>query len=125
MTHGGARKGSGRKKKPICPRCKTRAKAKGLSYCKECKRYIQNMRNWEISGMPERKCELRGQPKKRICPKCKKREKMINSAYCKPCRMRICNEYKAKRLRGKTYSGEFSCTSTDSLNASLDRMFGK
>ena len=41
MTHGGAREGAGRKKKPICPRCKTRAKAKGLSYCKECKRYIQ------------------------------------------------------------------------------------
>ncbi len=75
--------------------------------------------------MPERKCELRGQPKKRICPKCHKREKMINSAYCKPCRMRICNEYKAKRLCGKTYSGELSCTTTDSLEASLDREFKK
>lgn len=78
-----------------------------------------------IKELPGKRYEKRGQPKKKMCPKCKKREKALNCAYCKPCRMRICNEYKAKRLRGKTYSGEFSCTSTDSLQASLDREFGK
>ncbi len=78
-----------------------------------------------IKELPGRRYEKRGQPKKKMCPKCKKREKGFNLAYCKPCRLKYCNDYKAKRLRGKTYSGEFSHTTTESLEASLDRMFEK
>lgn len=78
-----------------------------------------------IKELPGKRYEKRGQPKKKMCPKCGIREKMFNSAYCKPCRMRLCNAYKAKRARGKTYSGEFSCASKDSLEASLDRTFSR
>lgn len=83
----------------LCARCKLKERLSNTSYCRECAREIDKVRQ------ARKRAKKKKEPRSEICPRCKVNKRKPGQVYCNDCAY----QYQQERFLKKKQEGNAIC----------------